>query len=78
MATIDSKYYRVMRYADGDRLDGHPSAELVERSEAAEPTGVVSAYRDGDGVWQYVPDAQVDFYIRQRREDVIAVWVEVQ
>lgn len=72
----DEADYRVCDYDTGDRLDGEPSDELINESLAADPTGAVSAYQDAEGVWQYVPPSQVDFYTRQRKEEVITVYVE--
>lgn len=65
---------KVVSYDDARRLDGTASDNLIEAS-AAEPTGAVPAYRDADGVWQYVPPSQVEF-MGQRGEDVITVYVE--
>ena len=65
----------VRSYDDGSRLDGEPSPALVRASDSAGPTGVVSAYRDEAGVWQYVAPQDEDFYRRHRHHDVITVYV---
>lgn len=68
--------YRVCSYDSGSRLEGSASERLIEESLAAEPTGSVPAYRDSDGVWQYVPESQVDHYRCNLREEVVSVYVE--
>lgn len=65
----------VRSYDTGVRLVGTPSDELAARSAEVD-TGAVAAYRDDAGVWQYVPDAQVDHYRRNLRCDVVTVYVE--
>ena len=66
---------RVCDSETGSMLAGTASEELVRESEAVD-TGLVSACRDATGVWQYVPESQVDHYRRQLREDVRTVYVE--
>lgn len=68
--------YRVMDYDTGSSLRGAPSAELVERSAEADPTGAVPAYRDEAGVWQYVQPSMVEQYERTQRLDIITVYIE--
>ena len=68
----------VVRSYDDARELGLASDDLVRESEAAGPTGAVPAYRDADGVWQYVQPSQVDHYRRNLRETVVTVYVEVQ
>jgi hypothetical protein len=65
----------VMSYETAETLEGGASEELVRESEAAEPTGAVPAYRDTDGVWQYVAPSQVEHYRRNLRETVVTVYV---
>lgn len=48
--------HRVYNYITGMELDGTPSLELIEASESAGDTGAVGAYRDENGVWQYVEE----------------------
>lgn len=62
-------------YDTAERLDGTVGADLVDASEAAEPTGAVPAYRDADGCWRYVQPSLADAY-RTRGEDVITVYVQ--
>ena len=66
----------VMSYADASTLDGIPSAELVHESERAGDTGAVPAYRDDDGVWQYVQPSMVSHYETQLRTPVTTVYVD--
>jgi hypothetical protein len=56
-------------------LEGVPTAELVEASLAAGPSGHVSAYRGIDGSWHYVRPDEVEFY-RATAETVVMVYVE--
>jgi hypothetical protein len=68
---------RVCNYQTGSALEGEPSEALIEASAAeSSGTGAVCAYRDADGVWQYVPEDEEDFYRRVRGEDVRVVWVQ--
>lgn len=66
---------RVTDYDTGSRVHGTASAELVEQSEAASPTGAVPAYRDDAGVWQYVQPSQVE-QTRRLGYEVQTVFVE--
>jgi len=63
----------VISYADAVELVGVPSDELLAAS-AAEESGAVPAYLDGEGVWQYVAPSQEDF-VRRHERDVITVYV---
>lgn len=67
---------RVCNYQTGETLPGTASDELVAASEAEGSTGAVPAYRDADGVWQYVAPSQVDHYRTQLREEVVTVYIE--
>ena len=68
---------RVMNYDTSEELDGKPSRELIEESEAdVSGTGAVPAYRDEAGVWQYVPPSFVDFYEKHHGIQTITVYVE--
>jgi len=64
----------VISYADAVELVGVPSDELLAAS-AAEESGAVPAYLDGEGVWQYVAPSQEDFVRRHDGRDVITVYV---
>lgn len=65
----------VLDYDTVNVLEGVPSDELVAASDAAGDTGAVPAYRDVDGVWQYVAPSMRDQY-RRMGHDVITVYVE--
>lgn len=67
---------KVMSYETGEELSGTPSDLLVRESARAGDTGAVAAYRDADGVWQYVPEHEADHYARQLGKDVVTVYVE--
>lgn len=67
---------RVASYETSERLQGRPSAELIEASEAEGSSGAVPAYRDADGVWQYVRPDEVEHYERQLGETVVTVYTE--
>lgn len=68
----------IRKYTDGTALRGTASRELLEASEAeGSGTGAVPAYRDSDGVWQYVEPSNVEHYVRNLKEDVVIVYVEV-
>jgi hypothetical protein len=67
---------KVMDYDSGDELEGTPSEELVGESEAVVDTGAVGAYRDDDGVWQYVPQHDEDRQRRHLARQIRTVWVE--
>ena len=67
---------RAVAYETGARIEGTPSPELVRESNAAAPTGAVPAYRDENGVWQYVEPSQVEHYRRNLRVEVVTVYVE--
>lgn len=71
----EKKTQRVCDYSTGDLLTGTASAELISQSAKVE-TGAVPAYRDVQGVWQYVEPSQQDHYRRQLRETVLTVFVE--
>jgi hypothetical protein len=62
-------------YQTGAELDGDASETLAARSAEAGDTGAVPAYRDEDGVWQYVRPDEVEQARRQGR-DVRTVWVQ--
>lgn len=66
---------RVCDSETGSVLAGTASDDLV-RESADVDTGVVNACRDAAGVWQYVPESQVDHFRRNLREDVRTVYVE--
>ena len=70
-----TKPWRVMRYDTGVLLNGDPSPELCRRSVEAEPTGVVLAYCDARGMWQYVPESLVGHYSKLGTM-VVSVYVE--
>ncbi len=65
-----------MDYDTSALLEGECSAELARQSAEAAPTGAVPAYRDSDGVWQYVEPSQVEHYERNLGESVRTVYVE--
>ena len=67
---------RVMDVETGSTLKGTPSLELVRRSAMEGDTGIVPAYRDSDGVWQYVPASEVEHYERNLGTPVRTVWVQ--
>lgn len=69
---------KVMSYETGDELSGTPSDRLVRESARAGDTGAVAAYRDTYGVWQYVPEHEIDHYARQLGKEVVKVYVESQ
>lgn len=70
---------KVMSYDSGERLTGVPSEALAEASDTeTSGTGAVLAYRDGDGIWQHVPDHQESFFRDVRGEDVVTVYVEAE
>ena len=56
---------RVYDYQSGAALEGVPSGELVEASFEQWPEGAVSACRYGDGLWQFIAPAAVEFYRHQ-------------
>ena len=62
-------------YQTGTALDGEASETLAERSAEACDTGAVAAYRDDDGVWQYVREDEMAS-ARRRGREVRTVWVE--
>lgn len=62
-------------YGSNETLEGVCSQELIDAS-AAEETGAVPAYRDSDGVWQYVAPCDVEHYKRFLGETVVTVYVE--
>lgn len=64
----------VMDYQTGAELDGDASDTLAERSAEAGDTGAVAAYRDDEGMWQYVREDEVES-ARRRGRDVRTVWV---
>ena len=65
----------VMDYETAEVLAGRASAELIEQSEHAEPTGAVPAYRDGNGVWQYVAPSDVEHFRRNLGTETQTVYV---
>lgn len=65
----------VYSYDSGKRLPGIPSDDLVEASRDEGSTGAVPAYRDADGVWQYVQPSDVEHYRCNLREHVITIYV---
>ncbi len=73
--TTETTMANVMDYQTGAKLDGEASEELAERSAEAGDTGAVAAYRDNDGVWQYVREYEVESS-RRRGHDVRTVWVD--
>jgi len=75
----DAEYvsaHTVRDYNTSVDLVGEPSPELVAESEAVTDTGAVPAYRDEDGVWQYVAPCDVTHYRHHRGETVITVYVD--
>lgn len=68
--------YTVMDYDTGNSLDGEASAELIAASLAEGETGAVPAYRDAQGVWQYVAPFERAHYRDRLRETVVTVYVE--
>jgi hypothetical protein len=66
---------RVMDLETSSVLSGSPTAELCEQSEAAGPTGAVSAYEEA-GEWHYVAPSDVDRHVRHLGCDVVTVYVE--
>lgn len=76
MATTETVVGSVMDYGSGAPLEGEPSVELALRSAAAGDSGAVAAYRDADGVWQYVADSQVGHARTHLGHDVVTVWVD--
>lgn len=73
-ANNPSVTYTVYDALTGDALAGRPSKILIEKSDEAD-AGIVSAYKDIQGVWQFVPASQVDFYKRHRGESVRPVYI---
>lgn len=67
---------KVYCYDTGAALDGSASAELITASVAEGPTGAVFAYRDEDGVWQFVAPSQVDHYRRHLGVTTRTVYVD--
>jgi hypothetical protein len=66
----------VRSYVTGETLEGTASEGLAEASAAEGPVGAVDAYRDDEGVWQYVrEDRAADERARGRR--VCTVYVEL-
>lgn len=68
--------WSVYRVADGCRLEGTASAELIAAVEA-DQIGAAPAYLDGAGVWQYVPPSQVELVTRFRKERVFSVFLDL-
>jgi hypothetical protein len=64
---------KLMDLDSGHRLAGWVSHKLILESALAE-SGAVPAYRDDDGVWQYVQPSQVEL-TRRRGYDVRTVYV---
>jgi len=67
----------VYNYDISEILDGEPSEDLIAASQDAEPTGAVPAFRDEDGIWQYVEPSRRDFYERHLHHEIITVYVEM-
>lgn len=67
--------YMVVDYDSSAHLSGPPEAMLVEESLQAQPAGTVNAYRDSNGIWQYVNKNNVDFMRRIRGQIVRSVYV---
>ena len=65
---------RVYSYVSGTLLEGLPTRQLIHESAVSE-LGVVYAYRDSDGHWQYVASQDVHHYRSHLHEDVITVYV---
>ena len=66
----------VYDYTTGNVLPGRVSAELTRASRQVPHTGVVAAYRDERGIWQYVPDQDVEHFRKNLRLDVQNVYVD--
>jgi len=66
----------VYDYDTNEALEGAPSEELIEQSDSASPTGAVPAYRDDDGVWQYVAPSEVEHYRRNLRIETRTVYTQ--
>lgn len=66
----------VVRCYDTARFLGDATKELERASLAAEPTGAISAYRSGLGVWIHVPESQVHHHRKHLKHDVVIVYVE--
>ena len=65
----------VANYDNNELMTGRVSRTLSKASRAAMPTGGVPAYRDANGVWQYVEPSLVDHYRRNLGETVQTVYV---
>lgn len=66
----------VKNYNTGETLEGTASEGLIEASESeGSGTGAVPAYRDDDGVWHYVPPAEVSIH-ELRGETITTVFVD--
>ena len=66
---------RVRDYIMGSLFDGEPSKELIEKCDASD-TGGALAWRDENGIWQYVPGWDAERHRKHLGHEVFGVYLD--